>query len=209
MKNTPIEREGLEKIFEKKLDGKITEDEVWEAVFELPIADFIFPSGSSPLSVIKNNYITNPKRTDIETPAEVSRFIYGLFPNVQKVFDPCYGKKSLMIPFMKAGISVSGCEIKYGNDFLKRTKPITADLILCNPPFNLGVGKRLGSEIFLEKILELRTNKAPIVLFAPMGFRLNQKKTSKRWKWLRDNCPEISSIISLPLDVYDNVLFHS
>ncbi len=42
-----------------------------------------------------------------------------------------------------------------------------------------------------------------------MGFRLNQRKISKRWKWLRDNCPPITSIISLPLDIFDNVQFHS
>ncbi len=164
---------------------------------------------SSPLSVKKNNYMKNPKRSDIDTPEVVANFIASLFPDIKSVFDPCYGKKNLLNPFIKKGIQVEGCEIKEGCDFLKRTKKISTDLIVCNPPFNLGVGKRLGSEIFLEKIIELLKEPTPIVLFVPMGFRLNQRKTSKRYKWLRDNCPPITSIISLPLDIFKEVQFHS
>jgi len=164
---------------------------------------------ASPLSVKKNNYIKNPKRSDIETPLEVAEFIASLFPNVKYVFDPCYGNENLLKPFYKRNIKCGGCEIKGGNDFLKRIEKIDADVVICNPPFNLGVGKKLGSEVFLQKILSLLVKSTPIVLFVPMGFRLNQRKTSKRWKWLRDNCPPITSIISLPLDIFKNVAFHS
>lgn len=163
---------------------------------------------TSPLSVKKNNYIKNPKRSDISTPKIVAEFIASLFPDVKKVFDPCMGFNNLLIFFYNKCL-VDGCEIKEGKDFLKRTEKIDTDLIVCNPPFNLGVGKKLGSEVFLEKILSLLTKSTPIVLFVPMGFRLNQRKTSKRWKWLRDNCPPITSIISLPLDIFENVAFHS
>jgi len=165
---------------------------------------------SSPLSVKKNNYIKNPKNRDIKTPEVICEFIASLFPKIESVFDPCYRNKELLKPFIKRNIKTDGCEIKDGKDFLKRTERIYSDLVVCNPPFNLGVGKKLGSEIFLEKILELNgKNNIAIVLFVPMGFRLNQRKTSKRWKWLRDNCPPITSIISLPLNIFDKVQFHS
>ena len=42
-----------------------------------------------------------------------------------------------------------------------------------------------------------------------MGFRLNQRYTSTRWKKMRDIYPEITTIISLPLDTFDDTLYHS
>ena len=41
-----------------------------------------------------------------------------------------------------------------------------------------------------------------------MGVRLNQNKGSKRWRWLRDRAPAITSIISLPRDIFGSVDFH-
>lgn len=163
---------------------------------------------TSPLSVKRNNYIKNPKKQDIDTPEIVAQFIADLFPDVKSVFDPCCGKGNLLKPF-KNRANVVGIDIKQGIDFLKIDYKIKTDLVVCNPPFNLGVGRRLGSETFLEKIIEVCGNKVPIVLFVPMGFRLNQRNTSKRWKWLRDKMPLIKSIISLPLDIFENVEFHN
>ena len=161
---------------------------------------------SSPLSVKKNNYIKNPKKQDIETPKEICDFIARLFPNVKSVFDPCVGKGNLLEPF-KNRAKIRGVDIKQGIDFLEMTNSIMEELVVCNPPFNLGVGRKLGSELFLEHIVKLGGKK--IVLFVPMGFRLNQRKISKRWKWLRDKMPPITSIISLPLDIFKKVQFHS
>ena len=49
-----------------------------------------------------------------------------------------------------------------------------------------------------------------MVLFAPYGLRLNQSVGSRRWrKFVDGSYPAISSIVALPKDVYDNVLFHS
>jgi len=164
---------------------------------------------ASPLTVKRNPYIKNPKRRDIPTPKVIAEFIASLFPGVRKVFDPCVGDGALLAPFQGRGIKVSGVDLKQGIDFLQMTEHIEADLVVCNPPFNLGVGRRLGSEIFLEKIVELGGPDIPIVLFAPMGFRLNQRKRSKRWRWLRDKMPPITSILSLPLDIFEDVEFHS
>jgi type I restriction enzyme M protein len=47
-------------------------------------------------------------------------------------------------------------------------------------------------------------------MFTPYGFRLNQSQTSKRWqKFIDKEYPEITSIISLPKDVFEGILFHS
>ena len=161
---------------------------------------------TSPLNVKRNPYINNPKRQDIETPEIVANFIASLFPSVKSVFDPCVGGGNLLKPF-KDRAKIRGIDIKQGTDFLKTIEPIREELTLCNPPFNLGVGRKLGSEIFLEHIVKLGGKK--IVLFVPMGFRLNQRIKSRRWKWLRDKMPQITSIISLPLDIFKGVQFHS
>ena len=42
-----------------------------------------------------------------------------------------------------------------------------------------------------------------------MGFRLNCSKKSKRRKKLINDYPPISSIISLPLDIFEGVKFHT
>ena len=42
----------------------------------------------------------------------------------------------------------------------------------------------------------------PIVLFTPMAMRLDQTSRSSRWRWLRDHCPPITSIITLPHDAF-------
>jgi len=42
-----------------------------------------------------------------------------------------------------------------------------------------------------------------------MGFLLNQRRKSKRWRWLRDCGAEITSIVSLPLDIFPDVEFHN
>jgi hypothetical protein len=63
--------------------------------------------------------------------------------------------------------------------------------------------------VFLDQILNV-CGKTQIALCVPMGFRLNQRWTSKRWRKLsQDPRLEISSILSLPLDCYDGVQFHS
>lgn len=163
----------------------------------------------APLSVKRNDYHANPKRQDIPTPHWLCEEISALFPDVETVLDPACGDGRLLAPFERRGANVIGLDVKNGHDFLSANIRIDCDLVVCNPPFNLGVGRMLGSEVFLRQILALCGN-LPIVLFCPMGFRLNQRKKSKRWLWLRDECPaKITSIMSLPLDVFDEVEFHS
>jgi type I restriction enzyme M protein len=81
--------------------------------------------------------------------------------------------------------------------------------VLCNPPFNGAPGKRLYPEVFLEHLFKLFGVQIPVTMVVPMGLRLNQRRKSKRWRWLRDCGAQITSIISMPLDVFDGVEFHN
>lgn len=172
-----------------------------------------------------NNYHLNPKNSNIYTPPEVSEFIFELLRNKIKkwsrIFDPCCGKGSLLEPWKEDAFVTYGIDIENhsgvdavqnflkwdGSGILKfDNKPA---LILCNPPFN-GYGNKLASEVWLDKIIELFGKDIPIVFFTPMGFRLNSKKNGKRWtKFNSNKYPPISSIISLPRDIFPNVEFHS
>lgn len=191
----------------------------------------------SPLNVNRNDYRKNPKRNDIETPKEVAWFLFDIIsahiktialnPKYPKVIlDPAVGKGALLEPWkqysenFKLQIKTIGVDVEdYSGsvDVFLQTKfeELTywnnekPELILCNPPFNQGVGRKLYSYLFLQKMLDLFGKDVPIVLFCPMGFRLNQRKHSDRWRWLRNNGVEISSILSLPLDIFNNVQFHN
>ena len=82
-------------------------------------------------------------------------------------------------------------------------------MVIVNPPFNQGKGRKFMPELFLDKILELCGKDVGIVMITPMGFRLNQKTTSKRWKKILFEYPPITSIISLPVNCFDDTLFHT
>jgi hypothetical protein len=182
-----------------------------------------------PISVKKNNYIKNKKNSMVLTPLWLSKFIYNLISKniFNLILDIGCNNGSLSYFFRKKH-TVCGIDIfdeynlsklfgfyYFKKDFLNLKKEkwnIKPDLILCNPPFNDSTGKykkKLLPELFFKKIIEIFGYKIPFVLFVPMGFRLNQKKSSTRYKYIRDCGAELTSIISLPIDTYDNVLFHS
>jgi len=149
------------------------------------------------------------KRSDTPTNLKVCEFIHNIVsakysPN--KILDPCAGDGRLTFMFNTDTINY---EIKEGTDFLKETNKIDCDFVICNPPFNLGgTGRKLSVEVFMDKILELVDKDTPIILITPMGFRLNQRINSKRWRKMRDDYPPITSIISLPIDIFEDTLFH-
>jgi hypothetical protein len=171
-----------------------------------------------------NNYHLKPKPSNIQTPLVVSQFIFELLkseiPTNSLILDPCSGQGSLLSPWKETGYPTWGIDIDPTStadaitDFFT-LKPyqsewnLEANLILCNPPFN-GYGNKLGSEVWLDKIIELFGKDIPIVLFTPMGFRLNSKKSGQRWnKFINQKYPLISSIVSLPRDIFPAVEFHS
>ena len=190
-------------------------------------------------NVKRNNFLIREDRpTVVYTPAKVSEFLFDILNKEvckeSTIFDPCVGGGSLIAPWKNVGYSCrffditeqgfTGTEIF---DYLLLTREdmdFTPDLVLINPPFNtteelrrttrgMGFGGRpLIPEVFLQKTLEIFGRNIKIALFTPYGFRLNVDQNSKRLcKSLDGIYPEISSIVSLPKDIYEkeNVKFHS
>lgn len=184
--------------------------------------------------VDRNNFYTEQKKATIYTPQPVCNFIYDIIapslkPNAL-ILDPAVGAGALLRPFKNHGHRVLGVDIEHQGfaetqqrNFLSIAKGElqTPDLVIVNPPFNIDqktkhyikenyTGRPLLPEIWLQKIIELFGKDIPIILFTPYGFRLNQQCNSKRWqKFTTGQYPEISSIISLPKDIFDGILFHS
>jgi hypothetical protein len=161
------------------------------------------------MSIYQKQMNKGKKRSDTPTPDYIIDFLSDLIKSKYKphtILDPCAGDGRLTKHFDCNKINY---EIKDNKDFLKEDKPIDCDMVIMNPPFNLnGVGRKLSVEVFLDKVLELCDKNVPIICITPMGLRLNQKKSSKRWRKMRDDYPPITSIISLPLDAFEDTLFH-
>jgi predicted RNA methylase len=179
---------------------------------------------ASPLTVVRNDYHSNPKPSTVRTPIGVAQFLFDILnrDKYHNIFDPAIGNGRLTDPWAKAGCRIAGCDIKpqlkqdqYNVVYRGRFEDATVgmfhipDLVLCNPPFNGAEGKQLYPEVFLKHIFDLWGQRIPTVMFMPMGFRLNQRCKSKRWRWLRDSKAKIKSIVSLPLDVFPGVEFHA
>ena len=184
--------------------------------------------------VDRNNFYKRQKKATIQTPEAVSNFIFdivkGKVNKKKPVIDPCVGEGSLLYPFKDNGYKTIGIDIeKQGyprtiqRNYLEVKKGDfeKPSLVIMNPPFNIDKktktyikqnygGRPLLPELWLLKAVELFGINTPIILFTPYGLRLNQTTDSKRWqKFANGIYPEISSIISLPKDVFDGILFHS
>ena len=184
--------------------------------------------------VDRNNFYNRQKKSTIQTPEGVSRFLYELvgrrIDKSKPVLDPCVGEGSLLRPFKEHGFDVVGIDIERQGfpgtrvrNYLEVEKGELEEpgLVIMNPPFNVDPktkahlaenygGRPLLPEVWLQKAIELFGKSIPIVLFAPYGLRLNQTRQSRRWSKFADGTyPEICSIISLPKDVFDGILFHS
>ena len=162
---------------------------------------FVFNGGSA----------ANPRQNTIATPAGLCRFLHDLIApkyKVQTILDPSAGASALTRPWK--GVKVIAFEINKGKDFFDCPNHINADLVVCNPPFNSTNGEtRFLPQLFLERIVKVVRPGTPIVLFSPMAMRLDQTTKSARWRWLRDNCPPITGIISLPHDAFRSVKVHA
>ena len=185
--------------------------------------------------VDRNNFYENEKQATIFTPPEVSDFLYDiLHPHIGKrgvVVDPCVGRGSLLKPWKRNGYKALGIDIErqgFPGTIVRNYLEIQpgeidvkASLVIMNPPFNIDSktkayirahygGRPLLPEVWFSKAVELFGRDTPIVMFTPYGFRLNQTEQSKRWrKFVDDEYPAITSIISLPKNVFDDILFHS
>lgn len=195
--------------------------------------------------VDRNDYSSNPKAMDIETPLWVSKFIYDtispFLEEEQTIIDPCVGRGNLLSAFSdnpeykligiekdesKNVLKEYGIQSVYGDfllDDIEKEFPYEPDLVVCNPPFNANFSKAYvqrvkefqGSKdrlffphVFLNRIFELWGETVPVILITPYTFRLNQRKHSKRREWLLNTEAEITGIIDLPLDTFENTQFH-
>jgi len=184
--------------------------------------------------VDRNNFYEVQKKATVYTPPYVSDFLFSILhkhiPRKGLVFDPCVGEGALLKPWKKDGYRTAGVDIEdqgFPKTMVKNYLEVTKGeiekpaLIIMNPPFNIddktkeyikeNYGRRpLLPEVWLQKALELFGKNVPIAMFTPYGFRLNQTDESKRWKRFIDGeYPEITSIVSLPKDVFEGILFHS
>ena len=155
---------------------------------------------------------SNPRPNTIATPPGLCRFLFDLISpkyKVQTILDPCAGNSALTKPWRNR--KVISYEVLRGKDFFRSPAHINCDLTICNPPFNSNDGEtRFLPQVFLERIVKVVPTKTPIVLFSPMSLRLDQTTRSSRWRWLRDHCPPITSIITLPHDAFGrSVKVHS
>lgn len=151
-----------------------------------------------------------PARSDIETPMELCRFITDMILSVMtptKILDPCSGDGNLTQFFHD--VEVISYEKKQGRDFFE-SEFVDCDLVICNPPFNndgSSNSRKLLPEVFLKHILAVIPDGTPIVFITPHGLRHNVRKISPRLEFL--TTLNISSILTLPLDVFDGVQFHT
>lgn len=186
--------------------------------------------------VDRNNFYQNEKKATVFTPDYVSEFLFHLLsPHIEKqdgvIFDPCVGRGSLLKPWVRQGFRVRGVDIEdqgFPNTIVDNYLAIDPEkagtdvsLVIMNPPFNIDEktksyiaanygGRPLLPEVWLQKAIELFGKNIPIVMFTPYGFRLNQTISSKRWqKFVQKEYPDITSIVSLPKDVFEGILFHS
>lgn len=156
------------------------------------------------MSMYKNDHSKKP--SDIPTPYEVCDYLYEILKpfDPKVILDPCAGDRRLTASFDSEIINY---EIKEGKDFFKASDPISCSMVIMNPPFN---GTRpLFPEKFLDHTLNLVGFDVPIIMFSPFAFRLNNHKKSERYKKLRTIYPKITTIISLPVDIFDLKTFHT
>jgi len=163
--------------------------------------------------VFRGGSIKNPRSNTIATPPGVCQFLHDLIApkyEVRTILDPCCGNRQALTKPWKKRRKVIAYEITKGKDFFNCPDHINCDLVLCNPPFNNDLGSSdFLPQLFLEQIFSVVPRKTPVVFFAPMAMRLDQSSRSSRWRWLRDECPPITSIITLPHDVFEAVKVHS
>ncbi len=157
-------------------------------------------------------------KSDIATPLPLVKFISDIVCSViptdriNTILDPCSGLDNRLTHYFPDA-NVISYEKKIGKDFFEAKKKDCdeVDLVLVNQPFNNDVKhkKIFLPEEFLRKIIEVVPVDTPIVMIVPAGFRQNVRKRSKRLLFL--STLEVSSIVSLPLDVFedDGILFHT
>ena len=176
---------------------------------------------ASPLTTKRNDYTNNRKESTIYTPLALCQGLADVIysTSISTVLDLGCGDGRLSKPYKDRGCYTIGVDVENVkpdvSEFIHASLPlnnisISPSLIVSNPPFNNKcLGRKLLPEVWLKNMFELFGTSIPVVMFMPMGFRLNQRIKSNRYIWFQDCGAEITSIISLPLDIFPSVEFHN
>lgn len=171
---------------------------------------------------------------NIHTPLPLAEYLFECFRldlcntyGVKKVsvLDPCCGRGNLCVPWKRFGHKTTGYDvIDHGNhragvdkfglmDYFDLGIVRNVDAVIINPPFSPKVTydtvSMMQPEAFLRHTHKLLPG-YPVMMIVPIGFRCNQRLTSRRTEWLREeDSPNLTGLISLPLDVFRGVQIHS
>ena len=172
-------------------------------------------------NIQRNDYSKNKKKSTIYTPKFLVDRIWNIIKDsgisIDTILDPSVGEGALInhLDCTKVGVDIENREVSLNKFILNKYQHTTKidydkynfDLVIINPPFNGHPSRKLYPEIFLKHTVKLFGD-VPIVMITPPTLRLNQRLKSDRWKWIDKNV-EISSILTLPIDIFKDVLFHS
>jgi hypothetical protein len=101
---------------------------------------------ASPLTVVRNDYRKNRKRSTVYTPVGIAEFLHRLLrgPRIKRILDPAIGTGRLTDPWLRrprpariigcdTGPRKARCHEYYRGRFEEMSCLPTPDLVLCNP----------------------------------------------------------------------------
>jgi len=167
------------------------------------------------------------KNSTVFTPERLSKTIFNIINNTynfKTIFDPCIGENGGMTKFffeneykvIGADIDKRGeehCHLFFNQDIKQSNIPdsVKPNLIVMNPPFN-GNGRGdnlLYPHLFLKEMFDRFGEDIPVVMITGDNFLNNNSMHSKRLKYISDGKFNITSIMTLPLDTFEDVKFNT
>lgn len=171
------------------------------------------------------------KNSTVYTPEILSNYLYQLISEhyeFKYILDPCIGEGALAKPFKKDGVIIVGndidkkglydhinyCTFKMNFNIKDFRMPnmIKPDFIIMNPPFNgNGKGRKnlLYPHLFLKTMFDNYGEDIPLVMITGDNFLNNNNIKSDRLKYISDGNFEVTSIITLPINIFPNVKFNT
>ena len=166
------------------------------------------------------------KNSTVFTPKKLSKYIHNIVNKEYEskiVYDPCIGVSGGMTNiFRENGSFIYGsdidkkseevCDIFFHQDIKELDLPdFKPDLIVMNPPFNgNGRGKNLlFPHLFLKTIFDKFGEDQKVIMITGDNFLNNNSINSKRLEYISNGKFDITSIMTLPLDIFENIRFNT
>jgi len=165
------------------------------------------------------------KNNTVYTPEKLSYFIYKKITkdyNFKTIYDPCIGKGGMTKYFFEndnykvigsdiENVGQNYCHEFYNQDIKNLNINIKPDCVIMNVPFNgNGRGKNLlFPHLFLKTIFDKFGEDMPVVMITGDNFLNNNSLNSKRLKYISDGSFKITSITTLPLNVFEGIKFNA